>query len=158
MSVRPERLTADHPLPLVVFFIGMRINHMHRPDKWLPVARAMPRMISELTADPDSGFLGAEVLRHGLRTIAMLQYWTDFEKLEAYAQARDKRHWPAFNKAVGSDGNVGIFHETYVVAAGAQETVYANMPPFGLGRATGLVSATGSRQAARSRMSAVPEG
>jgi hypothetical protein len=38
------------------------------------------------------------------------------------------------------------------VAAGAHETLYANMPPFGLGRFAGLVPVTGSRHAARERM------
>ena len=60
--------------------------------------------------------------------------------------------WVAFNKNVGSDGTVGIFHETYTVGGGAHETIYANMPPFGLGKVAGLVPATNSRNAARSRM------
>jgi Domain of unknown function (DUF4188) len=88
----------------------------------------------------------------------LLQYWRDFDSLEAYARDRDQKHWPAwtaFNKSVGSDGTVGIFHETYVVQAGAYETVYGNMPPFGLGKVGGLVPATGSRNEARSRMKAV---
>ena len=65
-----------------------------------------------------------------------------------YARDRNREHWPAwtaFNKAVGSDGSVGIFHETYAVPAGQHETIYANMPPFGLGRCRGTVPATGSR-------------
>jgi hypothetical protein len=40
------------------------------------------------------------------------------------------------------------------VAAGGFETIYGNMPRFGLGRVAGLVPATGSRNAARSRMQA----
>ena len=51
-------------------------------------------------------------------------------------------------------GGVGIFHETYCVKAGSFETIYVNMPPFGLGRVAGLVSATGARNAARARMRA----
>jgi hypothetical protein len=76
------------------------------------------------------------------RTVMLLQYWRDFDSLEAYARDRDRAHWPAwtaFNKAVGADGTVGIFHETYVVPAGGHETVYANMPPFGLGKVAGTI-------------------
>ena len=47
--------------------------------------------------------------------------------------------WQAFNRAVGSNGDVGIWHETYVVRPGAYETVYNNMPPWGLGAAGRLV-------------------
>jgi len=148
-------MTAAHNGPLVVFIIGMRINRLYRLDKWLPVARAMGPMIAELSRDPDSGFLGATTALAGLRTIMLAQYWRDFDSLEAYARARDKRHWPAwtaFNRAVGTDGTVGIFHETYVVEAGAHETIYVNMPGFGLGKVSGTQPATGSRDAARSRL------
>jgi heme-degrading monooxygenase HmoA len=73
----------------------MRINRFWRPDKWLPVLRAMGPMFDELSRDPDSGFLGSEFLLGGPRTVMVLQYWRDFEALEAYARARDKRHLPA---------------------------------------------------------------
>jgi hypothetical protein len=155
-SVQHGRYTAGHEGPITVFVIGLRINRLRRLDKWVPVARAMGPMIAELSRDPQSGFLGAEPMLRNLRTIAMLQYWRDFDSLEAYARNRDQQHWPAwtaFNKAVGSSGAVGIFHETYVVAAGHHETVYVNMPRFGLGRVSGVQPATGSRTAARARMS-----
>jgi len=114
-------------------------------------------MVAELAADPDSGFLGAETMRQGFRMILLVQYWRDFNSLESYARDRDRNHWPAwtaFNKAVGSDGTVGIFHETYVVSKGCYESIYNNMPTWGLGAASGLTPATGSRNEARSRMKA----
>lgn len=160
-KVLPGRLTADFDGSLVVFVIGMRINHFHKVGKWLPVARAMGPMLAELARNPQSGFLGTETMLRDLRTIVLMQYWRDFDCLEAYARDRDQKHWPAwtaFNKAVGSDGSVGIFHETYTVPAGAFETIYGNMPPFGLGRVAGLVPATGKRNEARSRMKAAIEG
>lgn len=149
------RYTAEADGPLVVFLIGMRINKLLRADKWLPVARAMGPMIAELSRDHESGFLGGEFMLMGLRTIAVFQYWRDFDSLEGYARARDREHWPAwtaFNKAVGASGTVGVFHETYSVAAGSYETIYANMPRFGLGAVSGVAPATGSRAEARSRL------
>jgi len=154
-TIQPGRMTAAHSGPLVVFVIGMRINHFHKVGKWLPVFRAMPAMLEELYRNPESGFLGTEFMLRNLRTVVLLQYWRDFDALEAYARAREQKHWPAwtaFNKAIGSDGTVGIFHETYVVPEHASETVYANMVPFGLGKVSGVVPATGSRNEARSRM------
>jgi hypothetical protein len=50
-----RRLTARMDEPFVVFVIGMRINAYWRLHEWLPVAVAMPRMLRELEADPDSG-------------------------------------------------------------------------------------------------------
>lgn len=153
--IRPGRFAAQFDQSLVVFLIGLRINHFHKVGKWLPAARAMGPMIAELSADPTSGFLGAETMLAGLRTVMLVQCWRDFESLEAYARARDRQHWPAwtaFNKAVGKDGTVGIFHETYVVPAGGHESIYVNMPPFGLGKVAGVTPATGSRNEARGRM------
>lgn len=157
MKINSERLTAKHREPLTVFIIGMRINRLFAFGKWLPVARAMQPMIAELAANPDSGFIGCETMRQGLRTVALVQYWRDFDSLERYARDREQKHWPAwtaFNKAIGSDGTVGIFHETYVVPAGGYETIYNNMPAWGLGAASGLTAATGTRNEARSRMKA----
>ena len=155
MSIIAGRKTAQFSGPLVVFVIGMRINHFHKVGKWLPVLRAMPPMLEELAKDPDSGFLGSENMLAGLRQVCLLQYWRDFDSLEAYARSRDRQHWPAwvaFNKAVGGDGTVGIFHETYAIDAGRYETIYGNMPQWGLGKVAGFTDATGSRNEARSRM------
>ena len=87
----------------------------------------------------------------------MLQYWRSFEQLEAYATNRDHAHLPAwaeFNRRVGSNGDVGIWHETYRVRPGDFECVYNNMPAFGLAKATKLVPATGRREFAPGRMAA----
>lgn len=160
-KITPGRMTAAHQGSVVVFLIGMRINHFHKVGKLLPVLRAMGPMLEELYRDPESGFLGSEFMLRNLRTVVLVQYWRDFDSLEAYARARDRKHWPAwtaFNKAVGNDGTVGIFHETYVVPAHGSETIYANMVPFGLGKVSGTVPATGSRNEARSRMKGIIEG
>ena len=80
--------------------------------------------------------------------------------LEAYAKSRQNAHlpaWAAFNRAVGSNGDVGIFHETYKVEPGTYENVYANMPPMMLGRAMGLTPARGALEGARGRLGAVAE-
>ena len=154
-KIRAERLTDCHDGPLVVFNIGMRINHFWRLGQWLPVVRSMGPLIAELSLQPDSGFLAHETLWQPMRTIMLVQYWRSFESLEAYARDPKQQHlpvWAAFNRAIGTDGTVGIFHETYVVEKGAHETIYVNMPRFGLGAIGEARPVTGDRQAARARM------
>jgi len=149
-----ERVTAEIGDEVCVFLIGMRVNRLWKVHRWLPVARAMRRMLAELETLPDSGFLGVESW-FGNPTL-MLQYWRSFEQLEAYAVNRDRAHLPAwteFNRLVGSNGDVGIWHETYRVRPGDFECVYNNMPAFGLAKATALVPATGRRESAPGRMS-----
>lgn len=151
--IRRERLTATLEGNFVVFLIGMRINRPWQLHKWLPIARAMPRMIAELYRQPALGFIHAESWFG--RTIILVQYWRSMDQLLAYARNRQAQHlpaWQAFNRAVGTDGSVGIWHETYAASAGSYENVYVNMPAFGLGRAGTLQPATGGRKSAAGRL------
>ncbi|MDB1089603.1 DUF4188 domain-containing protein [Streptomyces sp. ACA25] len=137
------RMTAEKQDEVTVFLIGMRINSFWRLSSWWPVYRAMPKMLRELSQDPDSGLLGFRLLLGGPRGFYVVQYWSSHEKLLAYASAPDREHrpaWAAFHRRLRAGrGRVGFWHETYVVPAGAHEAVYVNMPPFGLGEAAGVV-------------------
>ena len=152
-EVIAQRMSVRMEGEFVVFLIGMRINKPWKIHKWLPVVLAMGRMLRELEARPESGFLG-----HIMGTKVIVQYWRSFEHLEAYARSQDRDHWPAwvaFNKRVGnSRGDVGIWHETYQARVGEYETVYSGMPPFGLGKVGKLVPASGRRDSARGRFGA----
>jgi hypothetical protein len=137
----------------VVFMIGMRVNRWWKVWRWLRVSATMPRMVSELAAHPELGFLGAE--QWFGRTTIMVTYWRSMEQLMSYSKSRDHAHlpaWKAFNRLVGTNGDVGIWHETYRVHPGDFETMYVNMPPFGVGKAGELVEATGARTHAEGRL------
>ena len=153
--IRNERLTARLEGEFVVFLIGMRINNPLKVHKWLPVARAMPRMIRELHRQPELGFLHAETWFG--RTIIVLQYWRSMDQLLAYARNREAAHlpaWQAFNQSIGTDGSVGIWHETYAVSPSAYENVYVNMPAVGMGKAGRLEPASGAKKSAAGRLGA----
>jgi hypothetical protein len=151
--ISSQRLTANLDGEFVVFLIGLRVNQPLKFYKWLPVFMAMPKMLVELYRQPELGFLHAESW-YG-RTTIMVQYWRSMDQLLAYAKMRDAAHlpaWQAFNKAVGTDGSVGIWHETYAVKPGGYENIYVNMPPFGLGRAGLVQPASGGRESAAGRL------
>lgn len=153
-KVLKGRYTAQYDGELVVFLIGMRINQWWALHKWLPVFFAMPRMLRELRTHPELGMLHAQLSWSG-RVIQTTQYWKSFEELHTYAHARDKLHLPAwadFNRRVGGNGSVGVFHESYLIKPGQFESVYANMPRFGLGMAGETVPAVGRLQSAKSRL------
>ena len=154
MPILAGRQTAEIEGDFVVFLIGMRINRLRAVNKWLPVFRAMPRMLRELFRQPELGLLSAQTFLSG-RTTMILQYWRSFDQLHAYAHAKDKAHLPAwaeFNRKALNNAAVGIYHETYLVPAGAFECVYVNMPPFGLGRAGRTVPVIGRTNSARDRL------
>ncbi|ANJ67800.1 transcriptional regulator [Halothiobacillus diazotrophicus] len=150
-----ERITAQMTGDFVVFLIGMRINRLWKIHRWLPVVQAMPKMLRELYQRPDSGLLGHEMWFG--RTTIMVQYWRSTEQLVTYAKDRASSHlpaWRAFNQAVGTNGDVGIWHETYRISPGSYENIYVNMPPFGLGRIGKRVSAAGRMTSAAGRFAA----
>ncbi|NCV02143.1 MAG: DUF4188 domain-containing protein, partial [Proteobacteria bacterium] len=62
--------------------------------------------------------------------------------------------WLEFYRAASKSGStVGLFHETYVVAPGATESLYFNMPPdFGLTGVTGAIPVQARRETARDRL------
>ncbi|MBW4022832.1 MAG: DUF4188 domain-containing protein [Proteobacteria bacterium] len=152
-----ERVCAEVEGGVTVFLIGMRINRLWKVWKWLPLGRAMPKMLQELMGQPELGLLSAR-MAFGGRNLWMVQYWRSAAHLQAYARAEDRAHlpaWTAFYKAIGTSGDVGIWHETYVVPPGHAESIYVNMPRFGLGLAGELFPAKGHRATAGKRLTAV---
>lgn len=148
------RYTAQIEGPFVVFLIGMRINRLLAVHKWLPVARAMGPMVQHLMEHKELGLLHAQTYAYW-RGVALVQYWRSFEQLECFARDPALQHldaWKRFNQAVGPDGSVGIWHETYVVQANQYECIYGNMPQMGLALAGTHLAATGARETAKRRM------
>lgn len=140
-----SRTTADARGEVVVLLIGMRINRFRAVHLWLPVLLAMLRMLRELEKDPGRGLLSRVLLTASPRTYYVVQYWESKDKLYAYASAPDAFHrkaWALINRKERSGrlrGQVGIWHETYVVPEGSYEAIYGDMPAFGLAAAHGQV-------------------
>lgn len=158
MTILNQRMTSAAEGDVVVFLIGMRVNRWWKPWQWLRTPVAMSRMLRELAQHPELGMLGSEA--YFGRTTLMVSYWKSMEHLLAYATLRTAEHlpaWRAFNRTVGTNGDVGIWHETYRARAGDYESVYLNMPAFGLGKATGLREALGPRVSAAGRLGAARE-
>jgi Domain of unknown function (DUF4188) len=152
-SVVKARMTADVSGDFVVFLIGMRVNKPWKLHKWIPVAQAMGPMLRTLSRQKDLGLLGFHTWI-GPRGPMVVQYWRSVEQLERFARDASLPHhpaWRAFNRRIGTDGDVGIWHETFLVSAGKYETLYGNMPRFGLAVAGEHlpVAAKGERAAER---------
>ena len=152
--IHAGRFTAQLEGDFVVFLIGMRVNRLLAFSKWLPVARAMGPMVEHLLNNKSLGLLHAESYLYW-RGAALVQYWRSFEQLESFARDGTLQHlpaWKAYNKAVGGDGSVGIWHETYLVRSNQYECVYGNMPRMGLALAGEHMPAVGRRETAKRRL------
>ncbi|MCK0471820.1 DUF4188 domain-containing protein [Halalkalibacter sp. APA_J-10(15)] len=151
-SIYPGRFTADNQEDIVVFMIGMRVNQWWAVHKWLPVFVAMPPMMRELATNKELGCLSMESFT-GLRTTYLLQYWRSEKDLFTYA--RGDLHlpaWKSFNKRARNNSAVGFYHETYVVPKGSSESIYVNMPKFGLANATAHISVDSKLDTAEQRL------
>jgi hypothetical protein len=125
----------------VVFLIGMRLNKPWKIWKWWPVFTAMRPMLRRLKQDPDLGLLHAQTGLLG-RGPMLVCYFRSLEHLYRFATSQNEPHvgpWRQFNRKVRDSGDVGIWHETYLVRPEHTECVYGNMPPWGLAAATSLV-------------------
>nr|WP_257236832.1 DUF4188 domain-containing protein [Nostoc sp. 'Peltigera malacea cyanobiont' DB3992] len=72
--------------------------------------------------------------------------------MESFARNPADAHlkaWQGFNRGIGADGSVGIWHETYLIEPGRYEAIYGNMPVFGLAAATKHVPAMGRKEIVR---------
>jgi hypothetical protein len=156
-EVTGRRMTAEIDGDFVVFLIGARFDRFHLLRSLLDVGgrRGMQHMLDYLVRHPERGLLGYQM---GLPVI--VQYWRSFDQLEAFANDAADPHlaaWRNYWRRVGSSTRTGIWHETYLVRAGEYETIYSNMPPFGLGKA-GRVVPLSAATAARGRLKAAADG
>lgn len=127
------RFTAEIEGDFVVFLIGARLNRLRDLPRMIRIGRQMGEMQRVLTESPELGCLHIE--NWNGRTSISVQYWRSFEHLEQFARSPDLPHlepWREFNRLVRDSGSIGIWHETYLVPAGAFEAIYGNMPAMGL--------------------------
>lgn len=153
-AVFPGRYTAAPETETVtVFLIGMRANRWWKLGRVFRVASAMPKMLVHLSQNPDAGLLGFHSWFG--RTTILLSYWRSPEHLQAFAANRDAPHlgpWRDFQRTLSGTGDVGIWHETYQVPVVDQESVYGDMPLFGLAKATRHVPVAAGSSTARQRL------
>ncbi|MGA2664530.1 MAG: DUF4188 domain-containing protein [Nitrososphaerales archaeon] len=124
----------------------MRIDKPWVLGRWIPAFAAMPRMLRSLADRPEKGSLGGHAFVYW-RSVAMVRYRRSFEEPEGFARGRSEPRVAArcrFDRAVGSDGSVGAWHEACLVQPQPHESVYVNVPRFGLAEATDRVPATGA--------------
>ena len=161
-NIYPGRYTAEIDEPFVVFLIGSHVGSLRNLMKARWLGQAMNEMLDVLSTDSQKGFLGGEsFFRFWPFTSILVSYWRSYEDLERFAHDKNDPHlepWRRFNREIGSDVSIGIWHETYVVQAGQYETMYGNMPAFGLAKASRHVPVTGRLDTARQRLDRMTEG
>jgi hypothetical protein len=84
-----------------------------------------------------------------------VQYWRSYEHLERFARDETLPHlepWRRFNRMVAKTGDIGIYHETFLVKADQYEAIYVDMPPTLLARAVGFSPIAAKGHSSRRRL------
>jgi hypothetical protein len=148
--INTGRHTAGFDGDFVVFLIGARVHKLWKVRQWLPVAKAMTAMQREIAAHPEIGCL--HIQNFGAVNGVSVQYWKSFQHLEEFSRSNKWSHleaWREFNRLIRDSGDLGIWHETYMVPAGAFEAMYGNMPEMGLAAAGSMIPIGAGSTAAR---------
>jgi hypothetical protein len=149
-------MTVKLDQPVVLFLVGGMVNDLRAVRKGLFVARALRGMTAWLKQHPETGFITGEV--HLVRPAGMtlISYWRAFEDVEWFARSKDCPHleaWSRFAREIGTDGSVGIWHETYEITPSTRyEAIYTSMgASFGLMAAAQAMAADDHSHSARER-------
>lgn len=145
-EVLAGRWVADPPPGTTLVLFGLRVNRWGRVLSWLPLVRALRRMVAEAEARPDeSGLLWARRWRDG-RAFTVLSYWRDYESAMAWSQDPRFVHrgvWRNYNRGrVGDSGDVGLWHEVIEIDPDRLHTIYRDIDRRGLAAATRYEDAT----------------
>jgi Domain of unknown function (DUF4188) len=157
---RPDRTTVDlseYP-DLVVIYLGQRVNSL-RGLKTLVSFRA--KISKSVDAQPDGLLLHENVLCSVIPPHSgMRQYWRDFDSLERWARSLPHKAW--WQEFLRDSGGTGFWHEAYF-RGGQVESVYMDVPAFGMSKFAPVKPARGSLFSARPRLglrggSELPQG
>lgn len=147
-KILPGRITAQMSMqieePFIMLILGIRVNDFRLFWKWIPTALYSLPMLYTLIRHRAAGFLGGQAT-YFWPGIGLIQYWRTFEDLERFARSKEHPHfgaWRWYNKAIGTKGSVGLWHEVFLVKPLCHETVYENMPLFGMAAATKPIPVT----------------
>jgi hypothetical protein len=138
---------------VVVFLIGMRFNKPWKVWKWWAPFVAMPRMLRKLRSEPELGLLHVQAGMLSGQPLTLC-YFRSPEHLYRFAKDASLPHlepWRRFNRKIRDSGDVGVWHETYRVSPDRAETIYTNMPAWGLAAATASVPVSRRGQSAERR-------
>ena len=149
MLHRPDRTTVDlskYP-DLVVIYLGQRVNSLRGLKTLLSFGAKINKSVD---AQPDGLLLHENVLYSLIPPHSgMRQYWRDFDSLERWARSLPHKAW--WQEFLRDSGGTGFWHEAYF-RGGQVESVYIDMPAFGLSKFAPLKPARGSLFSARRRL------
>ena len=122
----------------------------------VPATRRFAREVaqaSQVAIETRAGLLGSERVSFGWKHVGFLQYWASFEALDTWSHTSPHATWWKLAvERMRVKGDIGVYHEAYVVARSNVESIYLDCTGVGLS-AFGVTSEpVGPKTTARDRL------
>jgi hypothetical protein len=100
-----------------------------------------------------TGLLRSERFAFGWGHLGFLQYWSGFEALDDWShRAPHAEWWRAAAERMRTKGDVGVYHESFLVPRANVESIYLDCPPVGLASFGLTADPVGPKTTARDRL------
>ncbi len=150
-----DRVTATLPDSVAELCL-LRFGLVARRWPAVPFLRRMCNGAVRWANSPESqeaGLLHSESFRLAWNHAGLLQYWRSFAELDAWSHRTPHSDWwRQINDRIRRKGDIGVYHETFLVPRSSYESIFVNCPPVG-GMAFGALGApTGKMTVSRDRL------
>ncbi|CAN5911255.1 DUF4188 domain-containing protein [soil metagenome] len=134
----------------------IRLGIQARRLRAVPYVRRLGKAIDQSAAEAiasGAGLLHSERFLIGWNHFGVWQYWKDFEALEAWSHRPPHSDWwRGLLDRARTRGDVGVYHETYLVPRRNVESIYLDCQPVGLAAFGTLSAPVGALTAGRDRL------
>ena len=150
-----KRITATLPDAideLCLLRLGLQCRGLGARLYGLRLARAIARASAEAVAT-GAGLLCSERFTLGGGHFGVLQYWRSFDELEAWARRPPHAEWwRAAVERMRTKGDLGVYHETFLVPRDRIESIALECAPAGLATFGTIGAPDGPRTTSRGRL------
>jgi hypothetical protein len=121
------------------------------------LGRAIDRAAAEAMAT-GAGLLAADRFQLGRGHLGLLQYWQSFDHLEAWTRRPPhSAWWGEAVERIRTRGDLGVYHETFLIPRDRVESVALECSPAGLARFGVAGEAVGPMTTSRGRLGRLRE-
>lgn len=122
----------DSVSELCLVRLGIQVRGLRALFHAYRLAGAIDRAAGEAIRN-QTGLLHSERWISGRSQFGVLQYWASFDALETWSHSPPHSEWwRAALERMRTRGDLGIFHETYLVPRDQIESIYLGCQPVGL--------------------------
>lgn len=116
------------------------------------IAKDIDRSAAE-AVQSGTGLLLSERFLFGLGHFGVLQYWRSFDELEAWShRPPHSEWWRQAAERIRTRGDLGIYHEAYLVPRERVESIFLNCEPTGLAAFGATADPVGADTNSRGRL------